>query len=107
MASRVIKKLGYECKVTSPKEMTVRFMGNLAPRMIILDYVDAEKVMNMLWPNPRAEEDIPVIIYCDEDVKDINFNHIKKHMVSGTVYKNKFHEEISKIMQNAKISWEA
>jgi len=104
MASRVIKKQGYECKVTSPKEMTVRFMANLAPRMIILDLSDAEKVMNMLWPNPRTEEDIPVFIYCDEDVKDINFDHIKKHMVTGTVYKNKFHEEIGSILQKAKIS---
>jgi hypothetical protein len=84
--------------------MTVRFMANLAPRMIILDHHDAAKVMDMLWPNPRTEADIPVIIYCDEDVKDINFDHIKKHMVTGTVYKNKFHEEFGTILQKAKIT---
>jgi len=104
MASRVIKKMGYVCKVTSPKEMTVRFMANLAPRMIILDHSDAESVMGMLWPNPRTEEDIPVFIYCDEDVKDINFDHIKKHMITGTVFKNKFHEEFGTILQKAKIT---
>ena len=102
MASRIVKKMGYISKVTSPKEMTVRFMANLAPRMIVLDYNDAESVMDMLWPTPRTEEDIPVFIYCDEDVKDINFSHIKKHMVTGTVYKNKFHEEFSSILQKTK-----
>jgi CheY-like chemotaxis protein len=104
MASRIIKKMGYISKVTSPKEMTVRFMANLAPRMIILDHHDAAQVMDMLWPNPRTEADIPVIIYCDEDVKDINFDHIKKHMITGTVYKNKFHEEFGSIIQKAKIT---
>jgi len=106
MASRIVKKMGYISKVTSPKEMTVRFMANLAPRMIVLDYNDAESVMDMLWPTPRTEEDIPVFIYCDEDVKDINFDHIKKHMVTGAVYKNKFHEEFGLILQKTKITQE-
>ncbi len=104
MASRIVKKMGYVSKVTSPKEMTVRFMANLAPQMIILDYNDAQSVMDMLWPTPRTEEDIAVFIYCDEDVKDINFDHIKKHSITGTVYKNKFHEEFSSILQKAKIT---
>ena len=50
------------------------------------------------------EEDIPVFIYCDEDVKDINFEQIKKHSITGTVYKNKFHEEFGSILQKAKIT---
>jgi DNA-binding response OmpR family regulator len=104
MASRIVKKMGYISKVTSPAEMTVRFMANWAPKMIILDYHDADKVMNMLWPTPRTEEDIPVFIYCDEDVKDINFSQIKKHSITGTVYKNKFHEEFGSILQKAKIT---
>ncbi len=103
MASRVIKKIGYECKVTGPKEMTVRFMANYAPHMIVLDQQDALKVMNMLWPTPRTDSDIPVIIYCDEDVKDINFDTINKHKISGTVFKSKFHEEFTSLLQKAKI----
>jgi DNA-binding response OmpR family regulator len=103
MASRVIKKMGYACKVTGPKEMTVRFMANYAPQMIILDQQDSAEVMNMLWPNPRTDEDIPVIIYCDEDVKDINFNTVNNHKISGTVYKNKFHEEFSSLLKTSRI----
>jgi response regulator RpfG family c-di-GMP phosphodiesterase len=103
MASRVIKNRGYICKVTSPTEMTVRFMANFAPQMLIIDHQDSLKVMNMLWPTPRTDEDIPVFIYCDEDMKDINFNNIKQHRVSGTVYKNKFHEEFNSILKKANI----
>jgi len=103
MASRVIKKMGYECKVTGPQEMTVRFMANFAPQLIVLDHQDSLAVMNMLWPNPRTDNDIPVIIYCDEDVKDINFGKVSNHKISGTVYKSKFQEEFASLLQKAKI----
>ena len=104
MASRVVKKMGYECKVTGTQEMTVRFMANFAPQLIVLDYEDAENILNMLWPKPRAEGDVPVIIYCDEDVKDINFHEIGKHHISATVYKNKFHEESKSLFEKVKLS---
>jgi CheY-like chemotaxis protein len=104
MASRVVKKMGYECKVTGTQEMTVRFMANFAPQLIVLDYEDSENILNMLWPKPRAEGDVPVIIYCDEDVKDINFNEIGKHHISATVYKNKFHEESKSLFEKVKLS---
>jgi DNA-binding response OmpR family regulator len=104
MASRVIKKMGFECKVTGPQEMTVRFMANYAPQLIVLDYEEAKPIMEMLWPKPRTEDDIPVIIYCDEDVKDINFNNIGKHHISASVYKNKFHDEAKKIFERINIS---
>jgi len=103
MASRVVKKLGFECKVTGPKEMTVRFMANFAPQLIVVNFEDAEHIMDMLWPKPRTENDIPVIIYCDEDVKDINFNQIGKHHISATVYKNKFHEESKHLLEKVNI----
>ena len=99
MASRSVKKMGYECKVTGPKEMTVRFMANFAPQLIILDYDDAEKILDMLWPKPRTEDDVPIIIYCDEDVKDINFTKIGKHHISASAYKNKFHEEVKMLFE--------
>jgi hypothetical protein len=91
--------MGFECKVTGPQEMTVRFMANFAPQMIIVNYDDAEKIMNMLWPKPRTENDIPIIIYCDEDVKDINFNRINKHHISATVFKNKFNAEVKPLFE--------
>ena len=103
MASRVIKKMGFECKVTSPKEMTVRFMGNFAPQLIIVNYEDADNIMNMLWPKPRTDSDIPIIIYCDEDVKDINFNSIGKHKISATVYKNKFHSDVKQLFESVNL----
>jgi DNA-binding response OmpR family regulator len=103
MASRTVKKIGYECKVTGPQEMTVRFMANFAPQLIILDFEDAEKILNMLWPKPRTEDDVPVIIYCDEDVKDINFNNVGKHHISASSYKNKFHEEAKVLFENVNL----
>jgi len=104
MASRVIKKLGFECKVTGPKEMTVRFMANFAPQLIIVNYEDAENIMNMLWPKPRTENDIPIIIYCDEDVKDINFKRINKHNISATVFKNKFHADVKQLLEKVDLT---
>jgi len=103
MTSRTVKKMGYECKVTGPQEMTVRFMANFAPQLIILDYEDAEKILNMLWPKPRTEDDIPVIIYCDEDIKDINFKNLGKHHISASSYKNKFHKEAKVLFENVNL----
>jgi DNA-binding response OmpR family regulator len=103
MASRTVKKMGYECKVTGPQEMTVRFMANFAPQLIILDYDDAENILNMLWPKPRTEDDVPVIIYCDEDIKDINFSRIGNHHISASSYKNKFHEEVKVLLENVNL----
>lgn len=103
LASRVMKNMDFVCKITAPSEMTVRFMANFAPNVIILDYFDAEQILNKLWPTPRKNTDIPVIIYCDEDVKDINFTKIKNHDITATVYKNMLHKEIKSILQEAKI----
>lgn len=103
MANRVIKKLGFTCKVTSSKEMTVRFMVNYAPQIMIIDYADSESIMNMLWPEGRKEDDIPVIVYCDEDVKDINSVQLGNHIVNFKLYKNQFHKKIKSIFQSLKI----
>jgi DNA-binding response OmpR family regulator len=103
MTSRTVKKMGYECKVTGPQEMTVRFMANFAPQLIILDYEDADRILKMLWPKPRTENDVPVIIYCDEDVKDINFSSIGKHHISASSYKSKFHEEAKDLFEKVKL----
>jgi len=103
MASRVLKDFGYQCKVTSPAEMTVRFMVNYAPQLIVIDYLDGESMMNMLWPTGRKDDDISVIIYCDEDVKDINSVKIGNHDISAVLYKKQFHKDIKQVLQDFKI----
>jgi len=103
MANRVIKNLGFLCKITSPAEMTVRFMVNYAPNLIIIDYADSESIMNMLWPGGRKDVDIPVIIYCDEDVKDINSVKIGNHEINSVLYKKILHKEIKSVLQRLNI----
>jgi CheY-like chemotaxis protein len=103
LASRVLRNFNIICKITSPKEMTVRFMANFAPQLLVIDYMDADEILDKLWPTPRKETDIPVIIYCDDDIKDINFDHINKHKITATIYKNRFHKEIKDILQNVKL----
>jgi len=78
-------------------------MANYAPQLIVLDFEEAKPIMEMLWPKPRTEDDIPVIIYCDEDVKDINFNSIGKHKISATVYKNKFHSDVKQLFESVNL----
>jgi hypothetical protein len=78
-------------------------MANFAPHLLILDYQNAPKILDMLWPANRTEKDIPVIIYCDEDIKDLNFDKISNHYITATVYKSKFHEELTSLLQKAKL----
>ena len=104
MASRILKSFNYVCKVTSPVEMTVRFMANYAPRLLIVDYSDSEAMLNMLWPDGRKDDDIPVIIYCDDDIKDINFSKLGKHEISSVIYKNEFNKNIKSVLQANKVS---
>jgi DNA-binding response OmpR family regulator len=104
MVTRALKTVGYVCKVTSPEEMTVRFMANYAPHLLILDYQNSNRILDMLWPTSRTEKDIPVIIYCDEDIKDINFEKIGNHNITAAVYKSKFHEEFTTLLQKAKLT---
>ncbi len=103
MVTRTLKNVGYVYKVTSPEEMTVRFMANFAPHLLILDYQNSANILDMLWPSNRTEKDIPVIIYCDEDIKDLNFDKIGNHYITATVYKSKFHEELTSLLQKAKL----
>ena len=103
MASRILKSFNYVCKVTSPEEMTVRFMANYAPRVLIVDHSDSEAMLNMLWPDGRKDDDIPAIIYCDDDIKDINFSKLGKHEISSVIYKNEFNKNIKSVLQANKV----
>ena len=104
MASRILKSFNYICKVTSPAEMTVRFMANYAPRFLIVDYNDSTSMLDMLWPDGRKEDDITAIIYCDDDIKDINFSKLGKHEVSSVLYKSEFNKKIKSVLQANKVS---
>jgi len=104
MASRFLKTFNYICKVTSPEEMTVRFMASFAPRFLILDHYDSETMLDMLWPDGRKEDDIPAIIYCDDDIKDINFTKLGKHEISSVLYKSEFSKKIKEVLQANKES---
>ncbi len=99
MANRVIKNMGFMCKITSPAEMTVRFMVNYAPNLIVIDYTDRAHIMDMLWPEGRKDVDIPVIIYCDEDIKDINSAKSGNHAINSVLNKKVFHKEIKPVLQ--------
>lgn len=98
MASRILKSFNYNCKVTSPEEMTVRFMANYAPNYLIIDDTDCKAMLDMLWPGGRKGDDIPVIIYCDDDIKDINFSKVGDHEISSTLYKSEFKKNIKSIL---------
>ncbi len=104
LASRLLKSFNYVCKVTSPEEMTVRFMANYAPRVLIVDYSYSEAMLNMLWPDGRKDDDIPVIIYCDDDINDINFSKLGNHEISSVIYKSEFNKNIKSVLQANKVS---
>jgi DNA-binding response OmpR family regulator len=103
MVTRTLKNIGYVYKVTGPEEMTVRFMADFAPHLLIVDYQNAPRILDMLWPAGRTEKDIPVIIYCDEDIKDLNFGKIGNHNITAAVYKSKFHEELTTLLRKANL----
>ncbi len=103
MASRALQQAGFTCKVTSPQEMSVRFMANFSPNVLVIDYESAPAMLDKLWPTPRTDSDIPVIIYCDDDIKDINFDKINNHQISASIYKNRFITDIDGLLRRLKI----
>ncbi|MGD9488810.1 MAG: response regulator [Calditrichaceae bacterium] len=98
MTNRFLKNMGIDSKVTSPEEFTIRFLAKSAPDFLILDYGSSEKILDMIWPDERTNSDIPVIIYCDDVIKNLNFNFIGKHEINGCVYKKRLHVEIKELL---------
>ncbi len=99
LANRVLRELGCTCKVTGADELTVRFVGSFAPQLLVIDYQNAATVLDKLWPAARGEGDIPVIIYCDDDVKDINFKSMQHHLITATVYKKDFNSQAGTLLK--------
>jgi len=94
LASRILKQLRVESKVVGSDEFTIRLLTQYTPSFLIVDYLHAEKVLDMIWQNGHSKDDIPVIIYCDEDIKNLNFNRVGKHTVEHVMHK----DEIQKVM---------
>ncbi|MBN2423883.1 MAG: DUF4388 domain-containing protein [Calditrichaceae bacterium] len=100
LANRMLKLIGVNSKVVGLNEFSLRLMGQFTPSFLILDYKIAEKIMNTVWQNGRKADDIPVIIYCDEQLKDLNFSQIGKHQIDYVVYKKNLYLEIKSMLTN-------
>ncbi len=100
LANRMLKNLNIESRVISNKDFTLRMMGQFAPSFLIIDSHIAEDILDMIWPEGRQSNDIPVIIYCDDDIKNINSTATGKHQIEKMVWKKKFHRQISTIIRH-------
>ncbi len=100
LANRMLKLIGVNSKVLGVKEFSIRLMAQFTPNFLIIDHKAAQKILDMIWQNGRTSEDIPVIIYCDEEVKDLNFTQVDKHQIDYTVYKKNLYLEIKNILSN-------
>jgi DNA-binding response OmpR family regulator len=98
LANRALKDMQIESKVVGSNEFSIRLLARFTPNFLILDYSAAEKILDIIWHNGRTESDIPVIIYCDEDIKDINFSKIGKHIIDYVIYKKQLHLEIKEVL---------
>jgi DNA-binding NtrC family response regulator len=99
VTNRTLKNYQIESRVIGAKEFTIRFLGNFAPNFLIIDYKAAENVMDMIWSAGKTEEDLPVIIYCDDEVKDLDFNKIDKHVVEMVIYKKDLNLKIRNFLK--------
>jgi DNA-binding NtrC family response regulator len=100
LANRMLKLIGVNSKVVGVNEFSLRLMAQFTPSFLILDNKAAPKIMDLIWQNGRTSEDIPVIIYCDEEVKDINFSQIGKHQIDYVVHKKNLYLEIKSILSS-------
>ena len=100
VTNRTLKNYQIESRVMGPKEFTIRFLGNFAPNFLILDYKSAQSILDTIWGSGKSEEDLPVIIYCEEDVKDLNFKNIDKHVVELVIYKKDLNLKVQNFLKN-------
>ena len=98
LASRVLKQLRVESKVVGSDEFTIRLLTQYSPNFLIIDYEQGEKVLDTIWQTGRSQEDIPVIIYCDEDIKNLNFSRIGKHDIEAVLHKDEVQVNMPEIL---------
>ena len=98
LASRALKQLRVESKVVGSDEFTIRLMTRYTPNFLVIDHEQAEKVLDMIWQAGHSQDDIPVIIYCDEDIKNLNFSRIGKHTIESVLHKVEVQKEMPEIL---------
>ena len=100
VTNRTLKNYQIESRVIGPKEFVIRFLGNFAPNFLIIDYKCAKDILDMIWSSGKKEDDLPVIIYCEEDVKDLNFKNIDKHVVELVIHKKDLNLKVQNFLNN-------
>jgi CheY-like chemotaxis protein len=98
LASRALKQLRVESKVVGSDEFTIRLLTRYTPGFLIIDYRQAEKILDMIWQGGHSAGDIPVIIYCDEDIKNLNFNRLGKHTFEAAIHKDEIQKEMPEVL---------
>ncbi|HES59196.1 MAG: hypothetical protein JW956_11070 [Calditrichaceae bacterium] len=98
LASRILKQLQVDSKVVGSDEFTIRLMTQYTPNFLLIDYAQAEKVLDMIWQAGHSQEDVPVIIYCDEDIKNLNFSRIGKHTIEAVMHKSKVQDKMPELL---------
>ncbi len=100
LANRVLKNMGIESKVVSDTDFTLRLMTGFLPNFIIVDCGCAESVLDRIWPEGRRSDNIPVIIYCDEEIKNLNSSFAGNHQIDKVVWKKDFQTQMKNIVRN-------
>ena len=98
LANRALKNMGIESRVVSDSDFTLRLMSAFSPGFLIVDCTCAQAVLDRVWPEGRRQEDIPVIIYCDQEIKNLNSNSIGKHHIEKMVWKRDFHSQMKTLV---------
>ncbi|MEJ2543328.1 MAG: hypothetical protein P8Y99_04615 [Calditrichaceae bacterium] len=98
LASRILKQLQVDSKVVGSDEFTIRLVTQYTPNFLIIDYGQAEKVLDMIWQTGHSQDDVPVIIYCDEDIKNLNFSRLGKHTIEAVIHKDKVQQNMPEIL---------
>ena len=98
LTNRTLKNFGIESKVIGEKEFSLRLLAQFSASFLIIDSVSAKKIMDLIWQDGRKDGDIPVIIYCDEKIKDIYSLQIENHLIDRAIYKKELHVQIKDIL---------
>ncbi len=98
LAARALKDLKIEAKVIGASEFSVRLIARFTPDFLIIDYASAEEILDQIWQSGHNNDDLPAIIYCDQDIKDINCTKIGDHLIEHILYKKELPDKINGIL---------
>lgn len=94
LANRVLKNLNIDSKVLGPDEFSLRLMARFTPDFLIIDRKEADNILDLIWPSGRKEDDLPVIIYCDKEGKDLYSSESGSHLIDYVFNKKNLHIQI-------------